>query len=654
MTNKNHLPVVSELQLEVSIQPEKTKLAFPTGKPHISYSELHDWMECSWRHKLKHIDKLDLDGPTIHTEFGQVVHDAMETYLMLPKTERKPIDASIYQKMFKDKFDALNLSAETPEKQKELQTQFVEFNEKIVALLEDAPKWMDIQFPDWETVAAEDLLYEPIPSQEDIKFKGFVDAFIKVPKRRKVRKPKKSSGAGLSLSKILDAEEASEYEIVPGEFEHFVLDWKGQRLSAPILTPNGWTTMGELQIGTEVIGSNGKPTKVSGIYPLGEREVYRVTFRDKSFVDCTDDHLWRVVHNSGNYQTVETKKLMDTKSAWYVDAMSSPVEYNSYKKLLIEPYRLGVVLGDGHIGLKEVKVTSNDQEIFDSFGSDVGYVFSKGNTKTLSVKNCISNFREYGLVGCRSHEKFVPEDYLFACPSDRLSLLQGLMDTDGWVQKGCAKFSTVSEKLAIAVVDLTNSLGGVTFHSTRPIRKGANFVEHIITVRLPETLPPFRLSRKLSKWNNQSTIKRHKLRRKIESVEIVGKDQMQCIRVEANDHLYVTNDYIVTHNTSDWGWTADKKRDFNKQLQIMLYKIFYCQKMNLDLKEIKCGFVLLKRKPNKEGSYCEFVPVSVGEKSMERALSVVNSMVNQVKQGRTMKNRWSCRFCKFANTKHCM
>ena len=134
----------------------------------------------------------------------------------------------------------------------------------------------------------------------------------------------------------------------------------------------------------------------------------------------------------------------------------------------------------------------------------------------------------------------------------------------------------------------------------------------------------------------------------------VGKDQMQCIRVEANDHLYVTNDYIVTHNTSDWGWTADKKRDFNKQLQIMLYKIFYCQKMNLDLKEIKCGFVLLKRKPNKEGSYCEFVPVSVGEKSMERALSVVNSMVNQVKQGRTMKNRWSCRFCKFANTKHCM
>lgn len=335
MTNKIHLPVVEseQPQEDSSNQPEKTKLVFPTGKPHISYSELHDWMECSWRHKLKHIDKLDLDGPTIHTEFGQVVHDAMETYLMLPKIERKPINASIYQKMFKDKFDALDISHESADKQAELLKQFAEFNDKIVALLEDAPKWMDIQFPDWETVAAEDLLYEPIPNQEDIKFKGFVDAFIKVPKRRKVRKPKKSSGGGgLSLSKILDAEEASEYEIVPGEFEHFVLDWK----------------------------------------------------------------------------------------------------------------------------------------------------------------------------------------------------------------------------------------------------------------------------------------------------------------------------------TTSWGWTADKKRDFNKQLQIMLYKIFYCQKMNLDLKEIKCGFVLLKRDPNKEGSYCEFVPVSVGEKSMERALSVVNSMVNQVKQGRTMKNRWSCRFCKFANTKHCM
>jgi phosphate starvation-inducible PhoH-like protein len=412
--------------------------------------------------------------------------------------------------------------------------------------------------------------------------------------------------------------------------------------------------MGELQIGTEVVGSNGKPTKVSGIYPLGEREVYRVSFRDKSFVDCTDDHLWRVIHNSGHYQTVETKKLMSSKSAWYIDAVSSPVEYNSYKKLLIDPYRLGVILGDGHISLKEVKVTSNDQEIFDSLGSDAGYSYSRGNTKTSSVKNCIADFRKYNLVGCKSHEKFVPEDYLFACPSDRLSLLQGLMDTDGWVQKGCAKFSTTSEKLASAVVDLTNSLGGVTFHSTRPIRKGANFIEHIVTVRLPENLPPFRLNRKLSKWNNQPTIKRHKLRRKIESVEIVGKDQMQCIRVEANDHLYVTNDYIVTHNTSDWGWTADKKRDFNKQLQIMLYKIFYCQKMGLDLKDIKCGFVLLKRKPNKEGSYCEFVPVSVGDKSKERALSIVNSMVNQVKQGRAVKNRWSCRFCRFANTQHCM
>lgn len=342
MTNtKVHLPLLesSSLQEEATLAEDIKDITqklnlFATGKPHISYSELNDWIECSWRHKLKHIEKLDFDGPTIHTEFGQVVHDAMEDYLMLPKADRKPIESGPYEAAFKKRFESLDLSKETPKKQEELQKMFLDFQSKIAPLLLDAPVWLDKQFPDWETVAAEDLLYEPIPGQEDIKFKGFVDAFIKVPKRRKVRKSKKAkvAGAGLTLSGVLEAEEAADYEIVPGEFDYLVLDWK----------------------------------------------------------------------------------------------------------------------------------------------------------------------------------------------------------------------------------------------------------------------------------------------------------------------------------SSDWGWTADKKRDFNKQLQIMLYKIFYCQKMGLDLKDIKCGFVLLKRKPNKEGSYCEFVPVSVGDKSKERALSLVNSMVNQVKQGRTIKNRWSCRFCKFANTQHCM
>lgn len=307
----------------------KKSETFPTGKAHVSYSELYDWIECSFRHKLKHIEKLDLDGPTIHTEFGQVIHDAMEDYLNQPSDSRKPIDPNPYQAEFMKRYEALPRDVETVSKQKQLDDMAVEFHNSFPSLLEDAPKWLDEQFPGWVTVATEDLLYEPIPNQDEISFKGFVDAFIKVPKRRKKRKASRTKK--LRLDVLTEEEETAEYEIVPNQWDYYVLDWK----------------------------------------------------------------------------------------------------------------------------------------------------------------------------------------------------------------------------------------------------------------------------------------------------------------------------------SSSWGWPADRKRDFNKQLQIMLYKIFYCQKMGLELKDIKCGFVLLKRKPSK-GTHCELVPVSVGPKSFDKALLTLNLMVNQVKQGRAVKNRMSCRFCKFANTEHCM
>lgn len=289
---------------------------FPTKKPHVSYSEIFDWIECSYRHKLKHIEKIAIDnGPTIHTEFGQVVHDAMEDYISQPFDNRKTIDASKYIAKFHTIMQPLLQASEDREVlQKDIDT----FSSQMPAILIDAPKWLDEQFPGWVSIGAEHKLYESIEGQ-NIKFKGFIDAVLSVPKRRKLRKKKD------------DDSPEDKYEVIEGKFDTYILDWK----------------------------------------------------------------------------------------------------------------------------------------------------------------------------------------------------------------------------------------------------------------------------------------------------------------------------------TTSWGWPAKRKQDFNKQLQIMLYKHFYCTYAGLDLKDAKCGFVLLKRTPSKKARPCELVMVSVGPKAAEKAIFTLNNMINQVKQRRIIKNKYACMWCRYKHTEHC-
>ena len=658
MTEKTRLTILREDDPVIDAESAMKLLGpptFPNGKHHVSFSEVKDWIECSWRHKKKHIEKIELDGPSIHTEFGQVVHDAMEHYIMLAPEDRKPIDAAPYVKEFRSRIPPL-IAKMTDEKKAAKTTKDIDaFAAEMPPLLANATVWLDEQFPGWIAVGAELKLYEPIKGQ-DIRFKGFVDGVLKVPKRRKKRTKHQNNGQ-LRLDCMMD-DSADTYELVEGKFDYWILDWKGQRLTAPIATPSGWTTMGSLKIGQEIIGSTGKPTKVIGIYPLGKRDVYRVNFRNGTFVDCTDDHLWQVHRSEASikHKVMSTKDLISEKKYVYIPVMSGPVEYNKQQKdLAIEPYTLGALLGDGSFRDNVVKISTADQEILSLMseaGCEFGYTLRQENLITANVLKVKRKVASLGLGSLYSHQKFIPPEYKMSSPESRLALLQGLLDTDGWTQKGVAKLSTTSKRLAEDAREVVHSLGGVTFMSIRPIRKGANHEEHIVTVRLPAGLAPFRISRKLHSWNPEPN---HKLKHKIASIEIVGKDEMQCIKVEAEDSLYVTNDFIVTHNTTSWGWPAKKKRDATQQLQIMLYKIFGCQALGMDLKDTKCGFVLLKRTPRKsDGSHCELIPISVGPKAQARTMKQLHSMINQVKQKRAIKNRMSCLWCRYKNTEHCL
>lgn len=110
--------------------------------------------------------------------------------------------------------------------------------------------------------------------------------------------------------------------------------------------------------------------------------------------------------------------------------------------------------------------------------------------------------------------------------------------------------------------------------------------------------------------------------------------------------------WILDVKTTSWGWSFDKKSDDLVKTQLVLYKSFWSKKLNVDMKDIRCGFVLLKRTA-KPGKHCELVTVSVGDKSSAKAMKTIGNMLASVKRGIAIKNRSSCMYCEFKGTKHC-
>jgi hypothetical protein len=113
------------------------------------------------------------------------------------------------------------------------------------------------------------------------------------------------------------------------------------------------------------------------------------------------------------------------------------------------------------------------------------------------------------------------------------------------------------------------------------------------------------------------------------------------------------NYWIIDWKTAgSYGWRRDKKQDIGMTAQLILYKHFWSKKHNIPLKDIRCGFILLKR-GGKPGKVCELVTVSVGPKSLIKGVKIMNNMINAVRKGFNLKNRNSCKYCPYYNTEHC-
>lgn len=347
---------------------------------------------------------------------------------------------------------------------------------------------------------------------------------------------------------------------------------KAQPHYAKLASPTGWTTMGEIREGDYVMGCDGKPTKVIGVFPQGKKDVYKVTFSDGSSTECCDEHLWYVQrawdrHKGLPGKVKPLKELMgNIKKAngnrQHFIPMASPVEYKE-KPLPLHPYLVGYLIANGCL-VNNSAFSAPDTETIDrlqkllptgliiKYRSGIDYAIVKKGEQSSLPNEVIAQLRELELIGCHSHNKHIPHGYLYNTIKNRCILLKGLMDGDGSVCGNHLEYSTSSEKLAAQVRELVMSLGGTArIHQTQPTYKYKDEIKnglphYKISISIPNTIKPFKLSRKADEYKGRN---KYPPCRAIDKVEYIGKVLCSCIKVDAPNSLYLTDDFIVTHNT---------------------------------------------------------------------------------------------------------
>lgn len=347
---------------------------------------------------------------------------------------------------------------------------------------------------------------------------------------------------------------------------------KEQPVSSIVYTPSGPKLMGDINVGDIVCNPEGGTSKVVAVYLNGVKDVYRVHFNDNTFAECGLDHLWKVGRNFHGKEKIEILSLHQIlkKGLFYSDRprfkiqLTKEVEFKE-KETPINPYILGALLGDGGLTNTSIIITNNDQEIIDRFRKfcndrnlllnrttedGISYRLScRTNDGSSNVINSVSrDLKSLNLMGCSSHSKFIPDVYKYNSVQVRYSLIQGLMDTDGFNKFGKgAEYTTVSERLAKDFVEIVQSLGFTAKTKKRNTKyNGVEFPSYRIHVHGNDISKLFSISRKI--YNRVRT--KGELFRTIKKVEVVRSEECRCIELDSKNHLYLTDNFIVTHNST--------------------------------------------------------------------------------------------------------
>lgn len=363
---------------------------------------------------------------------------------------------------------------------------------------------------------------------------------------------------------------------------------KAQPLSTKIPTPNGYKLMGDIKVGDKVFGSNGQPITVTGVFPQGVKDIYEITFNDGRKAQCCKEHLWNVYHAWTSIQKTvsvedmlkDFKKYTASKDdgtrdpyiyKYRIPLLSSPVEYEC-KPVPIDPYVLGVFLGDGCCKDYPLTLSSTDEFIPNKIARICGFMARKSSDKNhnyifykaikgkgvvrISTKEFFKNIKG---IRCNANEKRIPDEYMYNSLEVRMELLRGLMDTDGCITYADGRFNVSFNSSSPYLLDQVRQLIlGLGFNANisfdNRFEKYRNSINGEVAIRVPQKFKQelFSLPRKVNIAKQAALRSDHQQPFKhllIKDIKLIKQEEAQCIMVDADDHLYITEDFIVTHNT---------------------------------------------------------------------------------------------------------
>lgn len=357
---------------------------------------------------------------------------------------------------------------------------------------------------------------------------------------------------------------------------------KAVKNSTLVRVPYGWKPMGEIKVGDYVVAADGTMTMVENVYPQGKLQLYKITFGDGRTVECCGEHLWKIyfkyTDKNKRWRVVNTHEMIRLLKFADPRLYIPLVEPEIFPDvpLPIEPYLLGVILGDGSLSGNSVVVSKTDDLLFDNIRPLIGEDLTLRAVDEVSKaivraagrggeNSLINKLRDFDLMGKRSWEKSIPEQYLNSSSNQRLKLLQGLMDTDGTANKlsegGSISYCSTSEQLAKDVQYLVRSLGGMASISVKntkftykgEIKEGRTAYNVNIRFKYPSKL--FTLPRKKERTNDTNQYA-DGLKLRVVSIEEAGIEESTCISVDNDDKLFVIENFVVTHNTFLASWAA--------------------------------------------------------------------------------------------------
>lgn len=354
---------------------------------------------------------------------------------------------------------------------------------------------------------------------------------------------------------------------------------KGQQLDAIIVTPYGLKRFGDLKVGDAVTDpTTGGVEYVEYLHPIEVRDYYRVHFIDGTFAEVSDNHIWRLhmtKHGSGNKKHLDGNNVTDRLwvtthiYSWmqeknkgeYNDTnlaipLCAPVHFQTGGALPLPSYFLGCLIGNGRMSTSALKLgvslTTQDTDMVTHI-SELGYNYdgmecSEKATptyyyyKSQELQNalCSLNLTEHTVDG-----KFIPEQYKYASIEHRKELMQGLIDTNGYVDScGHISYCTTSKQLAEDIAFIIRSLGGKATIKGEKKQGCIAYNVHIVTKCNKDLAYVPRKKELCSNEYDDS-----ELYRRIVDIEYIGKKEGRCITVSSPHGLYLTNDFIVTHNS---------------------------------------------------------------------------------------------------------